>query len=469
MAAFDVSKQSPEDIARLFERWKQQRKRLEPDEPPAKPARSTRFMPVIVRTPAPAEAAPAPVAAEPPPEPAPIRYSAPFADILAASGKGTVAQQVRTFALGPVARQMPRVAARRSKARLVLAGAASVLAVAAASATVLWQYSAPQQVAAVQAQVAPAAHSGMAHTHQASLPVEVVSAPPEIQTASRLLPLVLQPPQERGDWQLALEVALLGPTPAEAEAAQVHLDPKLKPKAAAVQTASKAARKPATAVESEPEPNVVTSTDVRRADDPRAISVAVPPAPAPVASAAPDKRPDVFYQHGNDKEFGGGFGAHASASTGKGHGSTGGGSTGAGSGNSGGGATGGNTGGSGAGGATGGDAGGSTGGGSTGNGSGGSGSGAGGASGGGDTGGGDTGSGGGSGSSAGSGDGSSGGSGESGGSGADSGSSKPDKPDKPGKGADVSAGVGIGGGGVSASVGGHVGGIGGGVSAGIGN
>src|SRR5262245_19915963 len=106
LAAFDITKQSPEDIARQFGRWKEQRKRLLSEEPPARPQRSTRFMPVVVRRTEPAETAPptpavepsAPTAAEPIPQTGAFQYSTSFANLLATHEKQPVAQQVRAFA-----------------------------------------------------------------------------------------------------------------------------------------------------------------------------------------------------------------------------------------------------------------------------------------------------------------------------------------------------------------------------------
>jgi hypothetical protein len=458
LAAFDISRQSPDDIARLFGRWKEQRKRLLGDEPPARPPRSTRFMPVVVRSSGPAEVAPEPVVAEQPSQPGAIRYSAPFADLLATRQKEGIAQRVRAFALKPAERRMLHVATRRPKLRWVLAGAASLLAVAAASAAVLWQPSAPRQSSPAQAQLAPAAHSGAARP---PVSIEVVNVPIEVQPAERFLPMAVQQRHERAEWQLALEIALLQPMPVEAEVAQAHLTPKLKPKIVA-QTASQPTQKSVPAAQHEPMPQMVIWTKARSGEE--EVSVAVPPETAPVTSAVAEKRPDSFYRRGNDKAAGGGghIGqASSSANKSRGDDASGGPGTGdsAGAGDSpGGGAPGGSPG---------------------------SGSDPGGAGGPGHTGGGDTGSGSGdSGSDAGSGDNTGGQSGDTGGSGesgSDGGSSSGDqsgdsqgdgsgssKPDKPQKGAGVDAHVGIGGGGIGASVGGHVGGIGGGLSAGIG-
>jgi len=463
LAAFDISRQSADDIARLFGRWKEQRKRLKGDEPPPRPRRSTRFMPVVVRSAEPTETAPSPSAAEPAAHADAIQYSSSFANLLATHEKQPVAQQVRAFALKSADRQAPRVAIRRSRLRWVLAGAASFLAVAAASAAVLWQPSAPQQPELAQAQPAPAAHSGATRSHPTA-PVEIDAVPMEVQTAARFMPMAVMPPHERAEWELALEIALLQPTPAEAEAAQMRLGPRLKPKPAATQTASTQTSIPAK--QSVPAPQAVTWSNVRPSDE--EASTAVPPRTAPVASAAPKKQPDSFYQRGNDKAFGGG---HAAASAGKSHGddASGGPSTG---GSHSGGATGGDTGdgsggsGSGAGGASGGTPGGGSGTGGAPGDSPGSGSGSGGAPGSGDASGGDTGN-------SGSGD-----TGDSGESGSDGGSSSGNqdgesqgddgdgssKPDKPHKGTDVDVHGSIGGGGIS--VGGHVGGIGGGVGIG---
>ncbi|HEX6117843.1 MAG TPA: hypothetical protein VFZ03_00225, partial [Dongiaceae bacterium] len=437
LSAFDLSKRSPEDIARLFARWKQQRKALQVAQQavrePAKASKphSARFMPSVARS----RAAQIPEPQQPGSHS--LRYSAPFAAVLEADAN--VAQDVRLrklqfgAAVGATARlvgpthvpaePLPRGGAvRSSRSRWVLAGAASILAVAAASGAVLWN-----QMPSVRAgwthsePVLPVTVAPSAPT-QADTEAVPVADPTAARMAARLLPAATQVPKAAPwPWPMAVDVALMQPASPANEIMHARLAPRLKPQQIAVRTASQGTQEP---------PPIETSGLEIKSDkvlpavrNPSAVSVAIPAASTPRSRTEDEvdsgTNPESVHRRGNDKEViglgdadkGSKRGAHGhdgtgtssagSAAPGGSAGSSGGSSTSGGSDNSGGsGASGGTSGGdTGSSGGTGGAGagGGSTGGGDTGSGTGGSagggdtGSGTGGSTGGGDTGGGDTG------------------------------------------------------------------------------
>jgi hypothetical protein len=541
LTAFDVSKRSPEDIARLFARWKQQRKSLQAPQPDARGAAGTskprpRLMPVMGRDAAVIPETASDGAIEPHSKtPRSVPYSAPFAAVLETGASGALADRLDniTFATAQKSaaahissgRLDDRVAARRarrSKSRAILIGAASILAVAAASSVALWT---------------PSPHTGSNETPASGhATAPIVMPPPDVATtdhiaapapkppiaarmAARLLPAASHSPVPTASpLQAAIDAGLMRPLPPDEPAHTVRLAPMLKPPIAEVQTASK------TPVEESPEPIAASGMEIKPegfvpgrpvSRSPSAVSVAIPAALTPQSGGAdeahPGTRPEALYRRGNDKSLIGDRGSHPQHGANGSRSSPGGGSgregddSGSGSSGSGGDPSSGT--GGGAGGSTGADTGGSTGagssdggGGTTGSGdTGGTGSGTSGAGGTGDSGSGNTGSGGdtgsgGSGSTSGGSTGGATGGGDAGGStggdggstggdtggadtsgdtgsgSGDSGSSDSGSGDSGSAGGGLSghADVDVGGGGISGSVGGSVGGIGGSVGGSIG-
>ena len=481
LIAFDISKQSPEQIAKLFARWKQQRKQLEASEPRHRAPHLKPVPPIVHGFAGEAEeAAPAPVAGTEPG--GAVHYSASFEALLAARAP-TLAQRVWNPDAGLAKLGRPHAPRRRSRTKWLLAGAASVIAVTAMAGGVLWERSAGRlgwtqvtdKPAAGNALIAGPAEAAVAPAHPMDIPMAEPFAAKA--TAAR-----------QADWPMrqTVDLALMKTAPV-AETADLPLMPQLKPPVPVVQTASKpAAAKPAAAQpQAEPSEAPVAQVALPLVPSVTTATVSVPVAPATDAHNG-DSRSNIVTGRGNDKNnftFGtngrvassssrpagasGSGGAHGSGSAG---GSTGG-SGDPGSGGTGG-DPGGSTGGSGPGGGDtgGGDTGGGAGGGDTGGGDaggadpGGGGDAGGGDAGGGDSGGGDSG-GGGAGGGGDSGGGDSGG-GDSGGSdsggGGDSGDSDAGGGDTGG--GDASGGEsgesGGSGGGIGGAIGGAIGGIG---------
>jgi hypothetical protein len=289
LSAFDLTKRSPEQLAQSFARWKAQRKR-----PPE--AEATRASPPIAAQPSPAiaeDAAPGPSAGNEPPKAAPakrsrsVQYSDTFSALLAAGSEPTVQRAVWT----PVAaRPSPKrndSPGRWLKAMSVVAGAASILALAGGALLELsdWRDSTE-------------AEPKVAQVHPQQFPI----AGPIASAATRA-PAV--------EWKLqrAVDLALMKAAPA-ADAAK-PMQPA--PEPPTVQTASKAAttappgpaKKAAPATEQFVAKPFVPSAASSPAVVPATQKTAAIPAP-PVAAVARtgDPRPDALFQYSRDKNTG---------------------------------------------------------------------------------------------------------------------------------------------------------------------
>jgi hypothetical protein len=395
---FDVSRRSPEQIAKLFARWKAQRQQLEASASQRKPPYLKPVPPIphgAAQTPG--EAGPSAIAAS---EPDAVRYSASFEALLSAR-EPTLAQRVwnpdaRLAKLG-----RPHPPRRGSRAKWLLAGAASVVAVAAVAGGALWQQSVGQP-GWTQAGHKPATNHSLIATPAIATPAEAAVAPAYPMDIPMAEPFVAKATASRlADWPMrqAVDLALMKAAPVT-ETAHLPLMPQLKPPVPVVRTASKAAAKPA-AAQPEAEPNEAPVARVELPLVPRVTTatVSVPVAPA-TEPRNDDSRSNVITGRGNDKEnFTFGTNGRVASSSSRPAGASGsGGSSAPGSGSAGGSTggsgdpgsgTGGDPGGPGSG--TGGDPGGGTGGSGSGGGNTGGGDAGGGDTGGGDTGGGDTG------------------------------------------------------------------------------
>ena len=388
LIAFDISRQSPEQIAQMFARWKERRKRLQAvgSQRSSRPPHLRPVPPITHGAAREAEEA-APTASASAEPGGPVRYSASFESVLAAR-EPTLAQRVwnpdaRLAKLG-----RPHAPRRRSRIKWALAGAASVVAAVAAGA--LWEQSAGRP-GWPQAGDEPAADTSLiASPAEAVLPA-APSYPMDIPLAEPFVARAIA--SGEADWPMrqAVDLALMKTAPV-ALTAHLPLMPHLKPPVPVVQTASKpSATKPAPARQPEAEPN---EAGIARVELPLAPSVTTETVSvvAPTADTrADDPRPDGGVSRGNDKSnFAFGANNRVASSSSKPASATGsGGSANPGSGSSGGAGTGGS--GDPSGGGTGGDgsgSGGDSGGTGGGDGSGGD---AGGDSGGGDAGGGDSG------------------------------------------------------------------------------
>jgi hypothetical protein len=392
LVAFDISKQSPEQIAQLFARWKEQRKRL------TAPASQRTVRPPHLRPVLPVARAaqempePEPVAAASPAEESgPVHYSASF-EALLTTREPSLAQRVwNPDALRKVAR--PHAPRRRSRMRWVLAGAASVFAVAAVAGGSLWEQ---VRTGEMQAGATPAADASLiASPAEAALPA-TPSYPTDIPMVEPFV--VVATAAGEADWPMrqAVDLALMKTAPV-VETAHLPLMPQLKPPVPAVRTASKAAPQPQP-VANEP---AIARVELPLVSGVTPTTVSVPVAPAADARAGKAKPGDTV-SRGNDKNAFGASSRIASSASKPAAGP--GGSAHPGSGSSAGGGTGsagdpsgGGTGGAGSGGDPGGSTGDGTGSGGTGGGDSGGGGSGGSDSGGSDSGGGDTGGGGGTG------------------------------------------------------------------------
>lgn len=311
LSAFDVSKQSPAEIAQLFVLWKERRKRL--NQAPARPARS-KPLPAIARNgketaaiePEEKPAVPAPAGTT-----APIHYSDSFAAVLATRDAPQVAQKAWNADARLAVMSRPHPPRRRSKAKWLLAGAVSVLAVTAASGAVLWR-AAPWNETQPAAKTAAVHAVALAQAPEATTPARSW----ESDSASELLAIAVSEPKKAPfAAQGVLDAALLSYVPPIAVARQ-PIAPRLKPPLPVV-TASKPAAKPAmpaAAVQSAEAPvaSPVSALPIepsQPAPQPYAptawgVSVPVPPEPpAETAQQQPTPHPPALYQHGNDREI----------------------------------------------------------------------------------------------------------------------------------------------------------------------
>jgi hypothetical protein len=297
LIAFDISKQSPEQIANLFARWKEQRTRLQAPEPQRRPPHLMPVPPIahgaVVEE---AEEAASATIADSEPGGA-LRYTASFEALLSAR-EPTLAQRVWNPDAGLAKLGRPHPPRRRSRTRWLLAGAASVVAVTAMAGGALWERSAGQpgwtqagdKPAAGSASIASPAEAAASATY----PMDIPMAEPFVAkaTASR-----------QADWPMrqAVDLALMKTAPV-AETAHLPLMPQLKPPVPVVRTASKPAAKPA-AAQPDPEPS---EAPVARVELPLVPSVTTATVSVPVAPATEarndDSRSNVITGRGNDKD-----------------------------------------------------------------------------------------------------------------------------------------------------------------------
>jgi hypothetical protein len=279
LSAFDLSKRSPEQVARSFARWKAQRKRqAEAGSARAEPRPNPQ--PAVAET---GDAAPEGTKRASAKQGIAPHYSAPFSDLLAAGSEPTVQRALWP----PIAAVRPPHRTASPGGRLmvmsILAGAASVLALAGGALLELSDWRDPAEVAHVRPTETPMALAAVAMsvpavewTLQHTVDVALMEATPDavrptpepptpaIQTASKTVPVA-------GDEPVILpERKSVAP-----EAAQFVAKPFV--------------------------PNVAPMP----ARSPAAQAAAPVPAP-PVAAAAHagDPRPDDLFQHGRDRRNG---------------------------------------------------------------------------------------------------------------------------------------------------------------------
>ena len=209
LIAFDIRRQSPEQIANLFARWKEQRKRLQAPESRRRPPHLKPVPPIVHGAAQENEkAAAAGIAAQ---EPGLVRYSSSFEALLAAREQ-TLAQRVWNPDAGLATLGRPHPPRRRSKTKWFLAGAASVVAVAAVAGGALWERSAGPP-GRTQAGAKPDDAVVASPVQAATYPMDIPMAEPFVARATA--------PWE-ADWPMrqALNLALMKAAPV-AEAAQI--------------------------------------------------------------------------------------------------------------------------------------------------------------------------------------------------------------------------------------------------------
>jgi uncharacterized membrane protein YgcG len=285
LIAFDIRRQSPEQIANLFARWKEQRQRLQASGPRRSPPH-LKSVPPIVHGAAEetAEAAPTTVSGA-------VRYSASFEALLAR--EPTLAQRVWNPDAGLAKLGRAHPPRRRSKTKWLLAGAASVIAVAAVAGGALWEQSAgrtgwmhaadkPDNALVAKPIEAPAT----------TYPMDIPMAEPFVAkaTASR-----------QADWPMrqAVDLALMKTAPV-VETAHLPLMPQLKPPVPVVQTASKAPPEP----QPEAAPREAPVARVELPLEPRVTTatVSLPVTPATEAHKD-DAHPNTVTRRGKDKDI----------------------------------------------------------------------------------------------------------------------------------------------------------------------
>ena len=254
-SSFDISRQSPEQIAQLFARWKEQRKRLARDaeqEPGqnggGQNARGQNSAaPQVVRfTPA----ARVPAQPEPEPDPEPVdgregapgarRYSADFSAILTSRDQ-SAARRVKRLKLPAAVVTAPARPAHGSGMRWTLAIAVSFIALTAAAGAAYWSQ---QEVASVR----PPAAVAVAKPAQ---PQPAVEQPLETQAAAPLLPAATRLP-EAEPWSTALLIDTASSPPlVEASSSPPIVEVAQKPLSAnhkSIQTSSSPASGPSPSV-----------------------------------------------------------------------------------------------------------------------------------------------------------------------------------------------------------------------------
>jgi hypothetical protein len=292
LIAFDISRQSPEQIAQMFARWKERRKRLQAVGS-QRSSRPPHLKPVPPITRGAEEAAPtASASAEPG---GPVRYSASFESVLAARAP-TLAQRVWNPDAGLAKLGRPHAPRRRSRMKWALAGAASVVAAVAAGA--LWEQSAGRP-GWPQAGDKPAADTSLiASPAEAALS----ATPPYLMDIPMAEPFVMVATASgEADWPMrqAVDLALMKAAPV-AVTAHLPLMPQLRPPVPAVQTASKpSATKPAPQPDAEPSEAGIAPVELPLMPSVTTETVSVV---APAADArADDPRRDDGVSRGNDK------------------------------------------------------------------------------------------------------------------------------------------------------------------------
>lgn len=278
LSAFDLSKRSPEQVAQSFAYWKAQRKRQAEAGPRADPLPSPKA--AVAET---SDAAPRETRRTSAKQANSLRYSAPFSDLLAAGSEPTVQRTIWT----PVAamRRPQRTASpgRRLKVMSMLAGAASVFALAGGALLELADWRDPAEVAPQGAQVRPK------------------ETPMALAAAATSLPAV--------EWTLqhTVDVALM-------KAASDAVQPTPEPPTPAIQTASKTAPVASDKPAALPERKSVAPETLRFVAKPYVPNTAPMPAaqaaapisapPKAVAVHVGDPRPDDLFQHGRDNRGG---------------------------------------------------------------------------------------------------------------------------------------------------------------------
>lgn len=288
LSAFDLTKRSPEQLAQSFARWKAQRKR--PPEAEATPAD-----PPIPAQPSQAigeDTAPDPSLGHVAPKLAlskrasQVEYSATFSALLAAGSEPTVQRAVWATITAPPSPKRNGSPGRRLRAMSILAGAASVLALAGGALLEVsdWQDSTEAEPEVAQIR------------------------PQQIPMASQIAAAATRAPAVEWRLQRTVDLALMVPDADAAKATQPTPEPPM------VRTASKAAmtapprpaaKKAAPEIEQFVAKPFVPSAAPSPAVVPAAQKTAVIPAP-PVATAirSGDPRPDALYQYSRDKSTG---------------------------------------------------------------------------------------------------------------------------------------------------------------------
>jgi hypothetical protein len=249
-SSFDISRQSPEQIAQLFARWKEQRKRLAREaeqEPGQNGSGQNSAAPQVVRfTPA----ARVPAQPEPEPDPEPVdgregapgvrQYSADFSAILTSRDQ-LDARRVKHLKLPAAVITAPARPAHGSGMRWTLAIAVSFIALTAAAGAAYWSQ---QEVASVRPPAAVA-------VAKPARPQPAVEQPLETQAAAPLLPAATRLP-EAEPWSTALLIDTASSPPlVEASSSPPIVEVAQKPLSAnhkSIQTTSSSADGPAPSV-----------------------------------------------------------------------------------------------------------------------------------------------------------------------------------------------------------------------------
>jgi hypothetical protein len=274
LSAFDLSKRSPEQLAQSFARWKAQRKR------PPEPARPT---PLQARMDAASGVATAPDASpDEAPRSAPskrgklVEYSATFSALLAAGSEPTVSRAEPPAFLARPAPARSGSSGRRLKAMSVLAGAASVLALAVGALLELSDGAQPTEAKPEVAQI---------QTRQMPVTAPIAAA-------------ATKAPDVAWTLQRTVDLALMKAGTAQAATPPAELQ--------TLQTASKVASSSAKPIAPKPTPQPAAPESAQFVAKPFIPSeTAAPAPPLAVVIRSGDPRPDALFQLGRDKSTGG--------------------------------------------------------------------------------------------------------------------------------------------------------------------